>query len=208
MNPLISIIIPTYNRPELTIKAIQSILNQEYQNFEILIIDDCSDTNYYLELPKIDSRIRIFHTTQNSGPAIARNIGLENTQGKYIGFLDSDDEYLSNHLQTGINFLENNPEYDGVYFNCTSIKYNKKGRIYGFPWEQINKINPLRVQAMIFRKNNIRFDKDNKFMEDYRFWKKFAQDNLKIKYEPIVTCIYRKDFSSRDKLTNEELIAN
>ena len=207
-DPLISCIIPTYNRPKIIKEAIQSILTQTYQNYEILIIDDCSNTDYYLELPKIDSRIQIFRTKENSGPAIARNLGLDLAKGKYISFLDDDDLFLPHHLSTGIQFLEKNPDYHGIYFNSQTIKKGKLERIYGFSWKEINKLNPLRNHAMIFRQSKIRFGDDKLFKEDYRFWKKFEQQKLKIMYKPIITSHYRKDYSERDKLTLEELNEN
>ena len=90
---LISIIIPIYNRANVLHRSVESILNQSYQNFELLLIDDGStDVSYALclDYAKKDSRIRVFHK-ENGGVSSARNMGLMNCRGDYIYFLDSDD---------------------------------------------------------------------------------------------------------------------
>ena len=90
---LISAIIPIYNRADVLHRSVESILNQSYQNFELLLIDDGSTYRSYalcLDYAKKDSRIRVFHK-ENGGVSSARNMGLMNCRGDYIYFLDSDD---------------------------------------------------------------------------------------------------------------------
>lgn len=87
---LVSVIIPTYNRADLVCEAIQSVLDQTYQNFEIIVVDDGStdDTKQVLTLYK-DKIIYIYQ--QNQGGSAARNTGLKHSKGEYISFVDSDD---------------------------------------------------------------------------------------------------------------------
>lgn len=90
---LISVIIPIYNRAEVLHRSVESILNQSYQNFELLLIDDGSTDRSYalcLDYAKTDPRIRVYHK-ENGGVSGARNLGLMNCRGDYIYFLDSDD---------------------------------------------------------------------------------------------------------------------
>lgn len=90
---LISVIIPIYNRANVLHRSVESILNQSYQNFELLLIDDGStDASYALclDYAKTDPRIRVYHK-ENGGVSSARNMGLMNCRGNYIFFLDSDD---------------------------------------------------------------------------------------------------------------------
>ena len=90
---LISVIIPIYNRADVLHRSVESILNQSYQNFELLLIDDGSTDRSYalcLDYAKKDPRIRVFHK-ENGGVSSARNMGLMNCRGDYIYFLDSDD---------------------------------------------------------------------------------------------------------------------
>ena len=95
-----TIIIPTYNTEKYIPNCIESILNQEYDNYEIIIVDDCS-TDKTLEIIKQyeSDNIRIFSAPKNSGPGIARNIGIEHAKNEYILFCDSDDYYLENAFE-------------------------------------------------------------------------------------------------------------
>ncbi|OBX04310.1 glycosyl transferase family A [Gallibacterium genomosp. 3] len=109
--PLVSIITPVYNA-ELYIKdCIESIINQTYPHWELLLVDDCSQDgsiniikSYILK----DKRIKLFKNSKNLGPAGARNIALKNAHGKYITFLDSDDFILKDKIEKQVNFMISN----------------------------------------------------------------------------------------------------
>ena len=101
-NPTVSIIIPTYNRAHLIGRAIQSVLNQTYQNFEIIVVDDGSTDNteeMIKEFQKHDKRIKYIRHEKNRGGAAARNTGIKVARGEYIAFQDSDDEWLPEKLE-------------------------------------------------------------------------------------------------------------
>ena len=87
MEPLISVYIPTYNRLELLKRAVQSVQNQTYKNFEIIIVDDNSSDgtqDFLVGLAKVDSRIRYFFKDKNSGACVSRNIAINLAQGELI----------------------------------------------------------------------------------------------------------------------------
>lgn len=106
---LVSVIIPTYNRANVIERAIRSVLNQTYDNIEIIIVDDKSEDNTKEIVDKIDdNRIRYFFLEENKGACFARNYGIEISNGKYIAFQDSDDEWINNKLEKQIQFLEKN----------------------------------------------------------------------------------------------------
>ena len=111
MSSLVSIITPSYNSLKFIVQAIESVLSQTYQNWEMIIIDDCSpdNSNEIIEkYTKKDSRIKLIKLEQNSGPAVARNKGIEFTKGKYIAFLDSDDIWLPEKLEKQVQFMKDN----------------------------------------------------------------------------------------------------
>jgi glycosyltransferase involved in cell wall biosynthesis len=115
-NPLISVIITTYNRENLVLRALKSVLNQTFKYFEVLLVDDGSTDNTHQaikEIQKEDKRV-VYIYQENKGWPSALNTGLSNTQGRYIAFLDSDDEWLPEKLEKQISFLENNKSFDGV----------------------------------------------------------------------------------------------
>lgn len=109
-----SVILITYNRVKLIPKAIESLLSQSEKDFEAIIIDDGSiDSTFQTLKPIVDKNSR-FHYIYHShkGVAFSRNLGIKFSSGKYITFLDSDDEYLPNHLETRKSILMANPDVD------------------------------------------------------------------------------------------------
>ena len=113
-NPFFSIIIPVYNRAEMVSKTIQSVLQQEITDFELILIDDGSSDKSLEVIRKIaetDIRIQIIALSENKGRCFARNTGLKNAQGKWICYLDSDDIYEKNHLESFRQLILENPSY-------------------------------------------------------------------------------------------------
>lgn len=107
--PLVSVILPTYNRGYVIKKAIDSILGQTYQNWELIIIDDGSTDNTKTTVASSnDKRIKYFYK-KNSGPCAARNFGIARSKGKWITYLDSDDILLPTCIETMIEHLQQNP---------------------------------------------------------------------------------------------------
>lgn len=110
-NNLVSIITPSYNSEKFISQTIESVLAQTYQDWEMLIVDDCSSDNskkIIKEYTKKDNRIKLLQLEKNSGPAIARNKGIKEAKGRYIAFLDSDDLWLPQKLEKQIKFLYEN----------------------------------------------------------------------------------------------------
>lgn len=107
--PLVTVIIPTFNRASTISRAIDSVIDQNFNDWELVIVDDHS-TDDTLELLRqyslADKRIKFLGNKNSKGPAGARNTGMEIAQGKYIAFLDSDDLWYPNHLEESINALE------------------------------------------------------------------------------------------------------
>ncbi len=100
-NEKISIIMPAFNAENYVFCAVQSCLEQTYENWELIIVDDCSTDSTIKEIQKFnDSRIRLYKLDQNSGPGMARNIGLEKCSGEWITVLDADDAMCLNRLAT------------------------------------------------------------------------------------------------------------
>lgn len=110
--PLISVIIPVYNTEQYLSSCLKSILSQTFNNFEVILINDGStDQSGILcdEFVKQDSRIKVFHQ-ENAGVSAARNVGLKYAQGKWITFVDSDDELMPDGLEVMINMVQGGSE--------------------------------------------------------------------------------------------------
>jgi glycosyltransferase involved in cell wall biosynthesis len=119
--PKVSVIIPTYNRAGVLTRAVQSVLAQTLQNFELIIVDDGSqDATREIVGGFEDSRIRYFFKS-NGGAASARNLGLSKAAGDFVSFLDSDDAWPANYLEVMTSHLKNNSEYGAVYSPITVV---------------------------------------------------------------------------------------
>lgn len=123
--PKISIITPAYNCEKYLEEAVDSVLAQTTQDWELLIIDDCSKDHTYRCMQKLaerDSRIRIFKNTQNAGAAATRNFGIRQAKGQWIAFLDSDDLWKKEKLEKQMNFLEKYPEASFLFTGSAFIE--------------------------------------------------------------------------------------
>jgi glycosyltransferase involved in cell wall biosynthesis len=120
--PLVSIIVPTYNSEKFIIDTIQSVQNQSYKNWEVILVDDCSSDNtvaMIIEMVEKDNRIQVFRLNKNLGTGVARNKGISNANGRYIAFLDADDLWKSDKLQKQIDFLtEHNVPFTFSFYDC------------------------------------------------------------------------------------------
>jgi len=126
-NPTVSVIIPTYNRADMLVKAIRSVLEQSYQDFEIIIVDDCSTDNTEQVVKFLgDTRVKYIKLNCNSGGSFKpRNLALNTASGRYIAVLDNDSLWLSkDKLKMQVEFLDNNPDYVLVGTNGVSLNLN------------------------------------------------------------------------------------
>ena len=125
----VSIIIPAYNKAELTVKTVKSVLNQTYPHTEIIVVDDGSVDQTQEYLSEFKNRIQYVYQT-NGGACSARNLGIRLAQGELIGFLDCDDLYLENKVELCVDFLKQNPDYGFIHTAAHFI--DKEEKIVGF----------------------------------------------------------------------------
>jgi glycosyltransferase involved in cell wall biosynthesis len=137
MNEKISIIMPTFNVESFVGDAIESIINQSYKNWELIITDDFSTDNTWVvinDYSKKDDRIRVYQLEKNSGAGTARNNSIKYAQGRYIAFCDSDDWWYPYKLEIQYNFLvENN--YEFIFSACEFTNSNLE--ITGISWKRL-----------------------------------------------------------------------
>ena len=106
---LVSVIIPYYKKRNFVRETIDSVINQTYDNFEILIIYDdtnLNDLEFLQEISKLDNRIKIINNKKRLGAGLSRNIGIEQSNGRYVAFIDADDTWLPDKLKDQISFMK------------------------------------------------------------------------------------------------------
>ena len=107
--PLVSVVIPTYNRSRIICASVNSVLNQTYKNIELIVVDDCSTDDTERTIRSMsDTRIKYIKLERNSGACVARNTGIEKAAGTFIAFNDSDDEWLPEKIEKQLDFLQKN----------------------------------------------------------------------------------------------------
>lgn len=126
MNHLVTVIIPTYNSAQFISEAIESVLNQTYRNFEIVVVDDGSMDNTRRILEPFSKKIKYIYQ-ENSGPSKARNTGIQNSKGEYIAFLDADDTWLSEKLELQVKIISNNMHLGLIFTDSLTIENEKLG---------------------------------------------------------------------------------
>jgi glycosyltransferase involved in cell wall biosynthesis len=182
MNKLVSVVIPTHKRPKMLVRAVKSVLNQSYQNIEIIIVDDASNDsteNIVLNLLNEYRNIKYLKNEKPMGACFTRNRGIKIASGEFITGLDDDDEFLYKRIEE---LLEN---YDDKFsFICSDIKViknngfkitksNKNIKFFDLLWENI-------VGPQIFIKKerlvNIgMFDESLSSAQDYDLWLRLIQ---------------------------------
>jgi glycosyltransferase involved in cell wall biosynthesis len=174
--PFVSIIIPAYQSSGTLSHTLESVILQEYSNFEVIVINDGS-TDTTLDIidhySKLDHRVRCINLKSNSGPAIARNIGVENSHGTLIAFLDADDQWHSCKLKHQVEFMQQSPSTDLVFTDCLNIN--------------IDPVTSVREEVRLFSINN-NFFKDINLMPVLKSDKFFALNG------PIRRSLYSKCF--------------
>jgi len=207
-NPTVSVIIPTYNRAYLVGRAIKSILNQTYLDFEIIIIDDGSEDNTDEVVNNFsDNRIRYIKLEKNTGAAAARNRGINEAKGDFIAFQDSDNEWLPEKLKKQMDIFEKLPSNIGVlYSKVLRIKGDEKTLIpsdkimkkEGDLYEDLIKKNFIDLPTAIVRKECLEkiglFDESLPRLQDWELWIKIS-NKYHFKYidEPLVNAYHMKD---------------
>ena len=184
MHPVVSVIMPLYNSEKYVEEAIQSVLHQTFQNFELLLIDDSSsDDTLKIAKQFKDKRIRIIEHERNIGVSGSRNDGIKVAVGDYLAMMDDDDIMPKTRLEKQVAFLEANNQYDAVGGKIWNIDEN--GNIQGV-WNSVvlNNFKYIRAKllqcgvfingCMTYRTKSIRmndlwFENDMYGLEDYDF---------------------------------------
>lgn len=209
--PLVSVIVPTFNRPDRLQEAVKSILAQSMQDFEILVVNDCGQDVSNIERLDPKQRIRYISHSKNKGLAGARNTGLRAAKGKYIAYLDDDDLFYPDHLETLTSLLESGiaqVAYTDSHRASEEIVEGKRvvrarEVVYSvdFSYDNIYLSNFIPVLCVMHARSCIdrvgEFDEYLKRTEDWDLWIRMSQA-YQFVHIPKVTCEFswRKDGSS------------
>jgi glycosyltransferase involved in cell wall biosynthesis len=188
LSPVVSIIMPVYNSERYLSQAIQSILDQTYQYFELIVIDDGSgDSSWEIvtNFQKKDSRIRGIRQPENQGVAATSNHGLDLAVGKYIARMDSDDVSLPDRLAKQVNFLESHPDIgilggrmmfmdeSGELLGASPIIQGSLNIYWDFMFESPFSNTTVMFRKSLVERHKLRYDPSALYGEDYDLWCRF-----------------------------------
>ena len=183
---MVSVIMPLYNAERFLDETIQSVLNQTYKNYELIIIDDCGQDgslDIAKKYAKQDKRIKIYSNKENKGIAYSRNRGLHEARGEYIALLDDDDIAMPNRLELQVKYLDNHPEIGTIGGNAQWIDENNNViretidvvsdpdtiRMF-FLFRNLFNNSEMTFRKSIVEKNGIKYHDGYYGMEDFHFW--------------------------------------
>ena len=178
--PLVSTIVPCYNRKKILKSTIQSLIKQNYSNQQIIFVDDGS--NQVLEpyikkhLKAFEGEWKIIRINYNSGPGIARKVGMQNCNGKYIQFIDSDDEPFPNKISSQVEVLEKNKNLLMTYGTVIIGKNEEDMRILGKTNVNKKKIDPLFPYYVFWTTSSILWRKE--YISEESWFPLFGSEDL------------------------------
>jgi glycosyltransferase involved in cell wall biosynthesis len=179
--PKVSVIIPTYNRLSMLKEAVQSVLIQDLDDFELIVVDDGSTDGTSEEMKQYGGRVKVIEHTENRGVSAARNKGIFHARGKYIAFLDSDDLWVKGKLKIQVAFLDENPHYPLCYTDEIWIRRGKRvnpmkkhSKYSGWIFEKCLPLCTISPSSAMMRRPLFSrvglFDEALPVCEDYDFW--------------------------------------
>lgn len=175
MKPKVSIIMPVYNGEKTIARAIDYCLNQTYENFELIIVNNCSTDRTEEIIKGYKDRRVIYIYSNEKGRSKARNIALNYAKGEYLQLLDADDGLLPNKLEESVYFLENNKEYSaychGVYYVKNNMEILKTYfASYHFAQELLIH-NVFAIESLTYRNiKSVYFLEEIDYCEDWVYW--------------------------------------
>ena len=208
--PLVSVIVTTLDRYQMLRNAVQSIIDQTFQNFEIIVINDGGDD--VSDIQEMDDRIKLINHNKRRGISAARNSGLDIARGKYIAYLDDDDYYMPKHLEILVEFLEEDTKFDAAYTDAyRAFQDIKNGELIttkrDYPFSRDWDFKRLLVSnyvpnlCLMHKKTCIDeigfFDEKLQTHVDWDFLIRIGRE-FKVKHIDMVTC----EFTKRENGTN------
>lgn len=229
-SPKVSVIIPTCNRPEFLSEALLSVFSQTYMDIEVIVVND-GGTEVESIIASLNKKRKIIYINcdDHRGPSAARNAGIKAARGKYIAYLDDDDIYYPDHIETLVNFLENN-EYKAAYTDACCVHQEREGEryvakkrevLYSFDFDPDLMLikNFIPVLTVMHEKSCIDevglFDESLRTHEDWDLWIRMSR-RFKFTHIKKITCEYtrrrdgtsatyekRKNFSETQKMIHQ-----
>jgi teichuronic acid biosynthesis glycosyltransferase TuaG len=204
--PVVDIIVPNFNKGEFLKKCLESVFNQSYKKWKLIVVDDNSTDNSLEILKKLKNKkkIKIIELKKNKGPSYCRNLGIKHSCNNYIAFLDSDDIWKPNKLHDQLTYMIEN-KFNFTFSDYCTFYENKKRNStnlkHSFNYKEFILNSSINSSTMIIKKNiikGIKFKKLN-LLEDYIFKCQILKKNYTANKINKVLAFYRVNQKNRSK---------
>ena len=224
--PLVSVIVRTCGRPNVLRETLISLRNQTYKNIEVVIVEDGENKSEKMIKEEFSDLNIVYKATgEKQGRCKVGNLGMELSSGKYLNFLDDDDLFFADHVETLVQALEKHSEYKIAYSTSFETKIEVKSRepkyeyveesrvvVHNRPFSRIRllDINLFPIQAVMFERSIYEkfggFDLELDNLEDWEMWQRYSTENTYL-YVPKTTSLYRvpakqENYKERQKELN------
>lgn len=211
--PTVSVVIPTYNRSTLLVRAVESVLGQSFKDFEIIVVDDAStDDTYSVVRSFRDPRIVYVRNDSNKGVSASRNVGISLSKGEFVAFLDSDDVWLPSKLDKQLLLFSGDSDIGMVYTG--EVFVNERGekiremvpKYRGYIFNVLlgkNFISPssVMVRREVFYRVGL-FNEELSYREDYELWLRIAK---KYKVDAVCEPLTIRYIHTGERLSNNAM---
>ena len=198
--PKVSVIVTTYNRKEFLAETIRSILNQTFRDFELIVVDNYSNYDFFAHISSFnDTRIRAFQNQNKGIIAVNRNFGIKKAKGEYIAFCDDDDIWVENKLKEQVDVIENT-KCDLVHTNMFLFRGETKHIIKETSNKKIDSLkdlikqNQINTSSVLVKNSSYLFfpeDPNLIAVEDYALWLELFIKGLRFEFLPHALVYYR-----------------
>ena len=216
--PKVSVVMPCYNNAAYVSQAVDSVLQQDYPNIELIVVDDGSKDNSLDVLASYGERIKVV-SQPNQGAAAARNNGIRHTTGDFIAFLDSDDLWLPGKLSAQLDFLQHNPEYVACF--CSWAVWDGKGAVdipaptaaekgqlqqnrSGWLYLPLLKESVITTISVVIRRETVEevgfFNKEYTVGEDHDYWLRLSRCGKIAKLKQVYALYRQNPHSTTNKV--------
>jgi glycosyltransferase involved in cell wall biosynthesis len=217
--PRFSVVIPTYNRAELLIKTLKSVLEQTYTDFEVIVVDNCSidNTSDVIQPYLASGKVQYIRHDKNYERAVSRNTGMENARGEFLTFLDSDDIAKPNNLELADAFIRANPKYK-IFHNLYELVDDSGNLVYRNKFPSLKRVYWHIIQGNflscigVFISREIyqtyKFDTNPEIIgsEDWDFWLRVLADNELGRIDSVTSLILQHENRTVRSIPVEDVV--
>jgi glycosyltransferase involved in cell wall biosynthesis len=204
--PLVSVVIPTYNRPEKLIRACEAVFEQTYDPIEVVVVNDNSDADYTDVIAQLGPRINYVKRNKNGGGSAARNTGIDAARGEYIAFLDDDDHWHPDKIALQISSMNSDCQASHCGYRLMSNLRSRVESASRFNRDDLRENNKLAsTSGLVVSKSIIAKHKFDETLKRSQDWDTYIRISMDTSFSYVKAPLYDYDDGDHERMTNKYL---